>query len=129
VAELDAGDAIDEMDEEKLKEIMSEAFRDLADENADQVVRTPIAAVAVGKTVGKHSIKNVVVVCSDGACFERDDNAWHELEAVPGTMRAAQTEEKPPCSVERLGMGPSSMCVEKVDHEPPHIDATGFRWE
>ena len=52
--------------------------------------RRPIAAVPLRKALGDHAYDMLVVVCDDGACFQRAPNGgvWLELEPVPGTARA-----------------------------------------
>ena len=49
--------------------------------------RRPIAAVPLRNYTGSDAL---VVVCDDGACYQRAPNGgiWAELEPVPGTARA-----------------------------------------
>ncbi len=115
-------------------EAIEELVAQLESEGVEIMSRAPIAAVSVGKSVGKVSQTSLVVVCSDGSCFQlrQRGGEWDELEPVPGTERALQlaTEPKKMCGVTREGAADESLtrCIEPPDHAPPHIDASGFKW-
>lgn len=121
----------DPVEEPSPAEAVEKLLTQLEAEGVEIISRAPIAAVVVGRVIGAVSVKRLVVICSDGSCFRLTDPEWTELEPVPGTERALQLAVTPRnlCGLARPDSDPPKHCVNEFDHEPPHIDETGHRWE